>query len=186
MHHPTKQDVILIFRTIVEPFQTNTSTQSFSSEHVQLILLPTLKDLPFNKKKIIIISLLLLLLLLLLLCNDSDSLGGSVLCHQWLEVALVGAQLQVVLGPVLLAMRNFIDRNVADSDIYITDFLTCLAIYVIFYLENYRLRKLKYHCLLITTFAFCGSENEIEQTTRKPSQICTHNISNRETLTLFL
>ena len=49
MEHPTNQDVILIFRTIVEPFQTNTTTQSFSSEHVQLILLPTLKHLPFNK-----------------------------------------------------------------------------------------------------------------------------------------
>ena len=35
--------------SIVEPFQTNTSTQSFSSEHVQVTLLPTLKDLPFNK-----------------------------------------------------------------------------------------------------------------------------------------
>ena len=73
-----------------------------------------------------------------------------------------------------------------DSDIYITALLTCLAIYTIFYLENYPLRKHKYHCLLITTFTFCGSEIEIEQTTRKPHQICTNNISNRETLTLFL
>ena len=72
------------------------------------------------------------------------------------------------------------------SDIYITAFLTCLAIHIIFYVENYRLRKLKYHFFLITTFTFCGSEIEIEQTTRKPHQICTNNISNRETLTLFL
>ena len=74
----------------------------------------------------------------------------------------------------------------ADSDIYITAFPPCLAIYIIFYLENYRLTKLKYHFLLITTFTFCGSEIEIEQTTRKPHQICRNNISNRETLTLFL
>lgn len=33
--------------------------------------------------------------------------------------------------------------NVADSDIYIMAFLTCLAIYIIFYMENYRLRKPK-------------------------------------------
>ena len=80
--------------------------------------------------------------------------------------------------------RAFI--NVADSDIYITAFLTCLTIYIIFYLENYRLRKLKYHCLLITALTFCGSETEIEQTSRKPHQIFTNNISNRETLILFL
>ena len=76
--------------------------------------------------------------------------------------------------------------NVADSDIYITAFLTFLGKYIIFYMENYRLRKLKYHCLLITTLIFCGPEIEIEQTTRKSLQICTNNISNRETLTLFL
>ena len=72
----------------------------------------------------------------------------------------------------------------ADSEIYITAFLTCLAKSNIFCLENYRLRKLKYHCLLITTFTFCGSEIEIEQTTKKPHQICTNNLSNRETLFL--
>ena len=33
---------------------------------------------------------------------------------------------------------------------------------------------LKYHCLLITTFTFCGPEIEIERTTRKPLQVCTN------------
>ena len=75
----------------------------------------------------------------------------------------------------------------ADSDIYITAFLTCLGKYIyILSGKNYRLRKLKYHFLLITTFTFYGPEIEIDQTTRKPLQIYTDNISNRETLTLFL
>ena len=68
MEPPTNQDVILIFRTIVEPFQTNSSTQSFPSEHAQLILLPTLKDLPFNKNNnnnnnIIIIIIIIIIIM---------------------------------------------------------------------------------------------------------------------------
>ena len=43
--------------------------------------------------------------------------------------------------------------------------------YILFCLENYRLKKLKYHCLLITTFTFCGPEIEIEQNTRKSVRI---------------
>ena len=63
---PSNQSGCYINFSIVEPFQTNTSTQSFSSEHVQLILLPTLKDLPFNKNNNnnIIITIIIIIIIM--------------------------------------------------------------------------------------------------------------------------